>query len=212
MSFTSQQLAQASLISSVGGSVSSAVGSYYSTNAQQSSLSYQSDMAAINAGYSGINSKIAELGAETAMANGRQQIANYTMKVGQTMGTQRASQAANGIDMNSASASEVRASTEIAKDIDVGTLQQNAIRSAWGYRVAGLNADIQQNSQLASSSALSASASSLSGTSSAVSSLLNSAGSVASSWYKYSQAYGNTATGTGDVISGLYELNNGWSS
>lgn len=180
MSFSSEQMAQMALISKVGGTVNSAVGSYYSADSQTSSLAYQSAMSRINAGVANTNAdyitkvgnmnadaalawgdanaaaistvgdfnqRIAELAAQSSLAAGQQQIAAQTLKAGQVKGAQRAAMAANGIDLGEGSAAEVQVSTDMMKELDTNTLQANAVRTAWGYRAEGLNAQLQAQTQ-----------------------------------------------------------------
>jgi hypothetical protein len=172
MLFTSDQLAQASMFPQIGGALSSAIGGYYSAQSQQSSLRFQADMAAINA-------RIAELGAQSALNQGQQQVGALTLKAGQLKSSQRAAMAANGIDLGEGNAAEVQASTDIMKEIDANTLTANAVRSAWGYRTQSVN--YQNEAALRS-----ATADTISPFAAAATSLLGSAGSVANSWYNYS--------------------------
>jgi len=51
------------------------------------------------------------------------------MDAGQVKGKQRASQAANGVDLSVGSAAEVRASTDIITEIDKQQIETNAIRA-----------------------------------------------------------------------------------
>lgn len=199
----SSNLASASLIGQIGGGLTSAVGSYYSSAAQQSSLQAQAAMANTNA-------RISELGAQSALSQGQQQIASLTMRAGQLKGSQRAAQAANGIDIGSGSAAEVRASTDIMKEIDSNTAQANAVRTAWGYRTQGVN---YQNQALMDR----AGASTINPFGTAATSLLGSAGKVASSWYSLNKSgawnTGNvpqSLTSTDDPISIMGSVNNWW--
>jgi hypothetical protein len=104
----SNQLAQAAMFSQIGGALSSAIGSYYSAQSQKNNLRFQSDIA-------GINARIAELGAQSALNQGQQQVGALTLKAGQIKSSQRAAMAANGIDLGEGNAAEVQASTDIMK-------------------------------------------------------------------------------------------------
>lgn len=160
MSFSSTQVAQASLISQIGGGITSAIGGYYSAVAQKSALNF--------------NAKMADLQARGELEKGQHEVARLTMKAGQVKSAQRAAMAANGIDLGVGNAAEVQASTEILKEIDKNTLEANAIRSAWGYQVDALMGR--------------AKASTISPFGAAAGTLLTSAGSVADSWYKFKQS------------------------
>ena len=195
MGFSTGELASASLIGQIGGGLSSAVGGYYSANSQKSSLQFQSDIAGINASavqtVGDFNARIDEMGAQSALAAGQQQVAAQTLKAGQVMGAQRASLAANGVDLGQGSAAEVQASTSIMKDIDSNTIQANAIRNAWGYRTQGMNAklgaDIQSMNLNTTSAVDSAAANGINPLVSGGTTLLTGAGKVASSWYQYNK-------------------------
>ncbi len=171
MGFSSGQLAQAAMVSQIGGSVSGAAGSYYSAKSQASSLQFQSDIA-------GINARVAELGAQSELMKGERYVGVLTMRAGRVKSSQRAAMAANGIDLGEGNAAEVQASTDIMKEIDSNTLQANAVRSAWGYRTRSVN---YQNEAVLRS----ATADTISPFASAATSMLGSAGGVANTWYNY---------------------------
>lgn len=163
-----------SLASTVASAGSGIVGSYYSARGQRDNLNYQADIADTNA-------RIAELGAQSALMAGQRQIAAQTIRAGQLKGAQRVALAANGVDLGVGSAAELQASTEVLKEIDKNTLEANAVRNAWGYRTQGVNA--QNEARMAR-----AGASSINPAMSAGTTLLSSAGSVAESWYRYSES------------------------
>lgn len=163
-----------SVVSSIAGALSSAIGGFYSAKTQKYQLKTQAIMADTNA-------RIAELGAQSALLQGEREIGNLTLKAGQLKSTQRTAMAANGVDLGEGNAAEIQASTDIMKEIDKNTLQANAIRSAWGYRMQGVNF---QNEALMSRSA----ASGISPVASATTSLMTGAGNVASNWYMLNKA------------------------
>ena len=155
------------------GVLASAWGSRISAKNDRQNLKFQGDMARQNAAYSAkatllgasyaeamgrinanavrdtarANMQIAELGAQSALQQGQQQVASQTLKAGQLKATQRAAMAANGIDLGEGNAVDVLASTEIMKDIDKEQITSNAIRNAWGYRTQGVSAMIDGNTQ-----------------------------------------------------------------
>lgn len=53
----------------------------------------------------------------------------------QAIGTQRTAQAGNGIDVNSGSAAQLQDDTAMLGELDALTIQNNAAREAFGYRV-----------------------------------------------------------------------------
>lgn len=174
MSITASNMATASLAGQVGGGIASAAGSYFSASAQKASLKAQAAIADTNA-------RIAELGAQSAIRQGQQQVAALTLQAGQLKSRQRASMAANGIDLGEGNAAEIQATTDIMKEIDASTLTANAMRSAWGYRTQGVNMQNEALMQRATAGAINPFGS-------AATSLLGSAGSVASSWYAMNKA------------------------
>ena len=169
MGFSSSQLASASLIGQISGGVTSAIGGYFSAATQKATLKGQAAIADTNA-------RIAELGAQSILNQGQQQVGALTLKAGQLKSSQRAAMAANGIDLGTGSAVEIQASTDIMKEIDANTLTTNAVRSAWGYRTQAVNFENEALTKRATAGAISPFGS-------AAGSLLGSAGSVAGSWY-----------------------------
>ena len=116
----------------IGGAASSAIGSYYSAATQKINLKTQANLADINA-------RIAELGAQSALLQGQQQVGALTLNAGRLKSRQRAALAANGVDLGVGSAAEIQASTDIMKTIDANTLEANAVRTAWGMRTQATN-------------------------------------------------------------------------
>lgn len=186
--YTPTQLAQFSLVSQIGGAFSTAIGSYFSAQSQKSSLKFQADMADINA-------RMSEQSAQSALFQGQQQVGQITMQAGRIKSAQRAGQAANGIDLGEGNAAEVRASTDIMKEVDANTATANAVRSAWGYRTQAVNAQNDALMKRAQGGAISP-------FSSAASSLLGSAGSIAGSWYMMNKAGAIDSPSTGGIGDG----------
>lgn len=173
MGFTSTQMAFASAAMQTGGMVTSTIGSYNSAAIQKINLNTQAAIADSNA-------RIAEVGAQSALLRGQKQASALTLKAGQLKARQRASMAANGIDLGVGNAAEIQASTDIMAEIDKNTIETNAVYEAWGYRS---NATNYQNDALMKR----AGAGAISPFGSAASSLLGSAGSVASAWGNYAK-------------------------
>lgn len=167
-------LASLSLGLQTAGAISGAIGGFYSARMTKNQLAFEADMSRINA-------RIAELGARSAFEKGQKEVASLTMQAGQLKSRQRAAMAANGIDLGEGNAAEVQASTELMKEMDKQTLEANAVRSAWGYRVEAAN--LQSAAMMKEGSA-----SGISPLMAGASSLLTGAGQVASSWYQYNKA------------------------
>ncbi len=157
----------------IGGMISSSIGSFFSAETQKYQLKTQAIIADTNA-------RIAELGAQTALNQGQQEIGNLTLKAGHLKSAQRVAMAANGIDLGEGNAAEVLASTDIMKEVDKNTIQANAVRSAWGYRMQGTNF---QNEALTARNT----ASGISPGMAATSTLIGKATDVATSWYMMSE-------------------------
>jgi hypothetical protein len=169
----------------IGGALSSGIGSFYSAKTQKYQLQAQANMADTNA-------RIAELGAQSALNQGQQEVGSLTLQAGKLKSTQRASMAANGIDLGVGNAAEVQASTDIMKEIDTNTVTANALRSAWGYRMQSTNF---QNEALTARGA----SKSISPWMSGAGSLMTGAGQVAQNWYLMSKAGNAPNDGFGSV-------------
>ena len=158
----------------IAGMVSGAIGSYYSAKNQKIQLEGQARLDEINA-------RIAELGAQQELLRGEKEVGQISMQAGRLKSAQRVALAANGVDLGEGNAAELQASTDLMKEIDMNTVQANAIRSAWGYRTQGVNA---VNSAIARR----ATGAGISPGGQAFTTLLGSAGQVAGSWYQMTKA------------------------
>mgnify|MGYP003479613917 FL=1 len=170
MATTSPSLGYGGLFLNIGGALSGAIGSFYSAKVAKINLEGQAFIADTNA-------RIAELGAQSVLNQGQQEIGRVTMQAGRVKSAQRVALAANGVDLGEGNAAELQASTDIMKEIDRNTVEANAVRSAWGYRTQAVNS---QNDALIKR----ATADTISPFGSAATSLLGSAGNVATSWYQ----------------------------
>jgi hypothetical protein len=162
-----------SVVGSIFGAIGSMAGSYYSAKSAKSNLKFQSKMAEINA-------QIADIGYRNEILKGQRESGRLTLKAGQLKSSQRASLAANGVDLGVGSAAELQASTDIVKEMDALTIQANTLRSAWSFKQEGAN--------FRTAAAIgNANANSISPASSAFGSLVTSAPHVAEAWYRYSR-------------------------
>lgn len=168
-SFSTASLGSAGNMMSVGGAASSAIGSYYNAKAQQNALEYQAFTAETNA-------RLAERTAQSTLLQGEHQANQLQLRTAQLEGSQRASLAANGVDLGEGSAVRVLSDTEAMGKLDSETAYANAVKAAWGYRMTGTNYSNQARMAEAS-------ADSISPAGAAFTSLLGSAGSVAKNWY-----------------------------
>lgn len=129
-----------------------------------------------------INAGNAEQAAASAVTSGIGQATNTETKGAQTVASQRAAMAANGIDVNAAgTAQNVQDSTRYITSQNVDTITANATRAAMGYTQ-------QSQSDTANAAAYRAAASSVSPTMAGATSLLTSATGVASNWYRNQRA------------------------
>jgi hypothetical protein len=171
------------------GAASSALGAYYGAQSQKQSLELTANLADINA-------RMSESAAQQTLLTGQREEQKSRIATANLKGTQRASMAANGIDLGEGTAANVLTTTDVMGEIDANTIHANAVRSAWGYRTQSVN---QTNQALTSR----ASAGAINPGQAAMTSLLGSAGSVASNWYRYDKA-GAFGADKKDKISDFY--------
>lgn len=101
-------------------------------DAQSANSNYQAQVAANN-------SKIAEQNAQYATRAGEVQATNASMKNAAQVGAIRAAAAANNVDVNSGSESDVQASQRETGELNTLTTMNNAMLTAYGYRTQGVN-------------------------------------------------------------------------
>ena len=75
--------------------------------------------------------------AADARERGEEAVTDYRTDLGQLLSRQRATLAANGVDVTQGSAAAVRADTERIGDLDVARIRENARREAVGLRQQG---------------------------------------------------------------------------
>jgi hypothetical protein len=158
------------------GAASSAVGAYYKSASDKAQLE-------LSAGMADVDARMAEAAARTALNAGAREVQKSQLQTAGLKGTQRASMAANGVDLGEGSPLNVLNTTDTLGEIDANTLQANAIRQAMGYRTQAVNFTNQATTSRAGAGAISPSGA-------AFTSLLGSAGSVAAGWYQYSKVGG----------------------
>lgn len=79
------------------------------------------------------NARIARLQAEDALARGHEEEGRYGARLRGELGANRASTAAQGIDVGVGSAVDVQRDMEAMGELDKLTIRNNAAREAWGY-------------------------------------------------------------------------------
>ena len=168
------------------GAASSAMGSYYGAKSQKASLNLQATM-------SDLSARMSETTAQQTLLSGQREEQKSRIATANLKGTQRASMAANGIDLGEGTAAQILTSTDVMGEIDANTIQANAVRSAWGYRTQAVNQTNQASMSRAGADAISPFGS-------AATSLLSSAGAVAGNWYQYNKAGAGASPSTGDGL------------
>lgn len=159
----------------IAGGITQAAGAKAAGQAALQQNNYQ-------AGIAEINSKIATQNADYARNQGEIQATQYGIKSAQRQGAIRAGQGASGVDVNTGTAVDVRASQKKVSDMDLAQIRTNAAKTAYDfdaqavgfdnqatlYRMAGANAVTAANYQ-------------------ATASILGTVSSVASKWSQGSQ-------------------------
>lgn len=90
---------------------------------------------AFNSGMLKRNAALKEQAAQETIFAGDTSADWQRVRTGQGIGTQRSVQAANGIDVNSGSAAQLQDDTAMIGELDALTIQNNAAREAYGYRI-----------------------------------------------------------------------------
>ena len=85
------------------------------------------------------NARIAGMQADDAINRGAYEEARFREQIDQFIGTQRATQAASGTDVNYGSNVDVQADTAYLGELDALAIRMNAAREAWGYRVEAID-------------------------------------------------------------------------
>lgn len=151
----------------------SVVGSYMQARSQRAQLEAQAVIDEMNA-------RLAEQAAQGELMQGGRDQQSQMLKTAQLKSTQRAAMAAGNVDLGEGTALKVLTSTDVMGEIDKNTIAANALRSAWGYRMEGVNS---RNSAAMKRAA----AKSISPGMAAATSLITGAGQVAGNWYTMSK-------------------------
>jgi hypothetical protein len=172
----------------------SALGAVSAANAASNAAESSQTQLRFNASMAKINSQLSESNAQATLLAGQRAEQNVRLKTANLKSDQRASMAANGIDLGSQTALNILTSTDVMGEVDANQTAANALRAAWGYRTQAANYDAQ-------AAFASASADTISPRNAYTSTLLGSSGQVAMNWYIYSKGAGlattsGNATGT----------------
>lgn len=153
-----------------------AVGALSSSQASSKQAAATQQSEEIQAQTQANNATIANWDASDAITRGQQQAQQSQQNTASLASTQRATMAANGLDLTQGTPANILASTKYQGQLDTNTIQANAARQAWGYANQANNATT--NSQL-----LNFGAGQINPTQAGQTTLLGGAGQVASSWY-----------------------------
>lgn len=99
----------------------------------------QSQAGAYTAQVARNNQVTANQNADLALFRGDQQVSVSQQRTAQTIGAQRAGAGASGVDVNTGSPVRAQEDTARIGAMDAQTIQENAQRSAWGYRTQAEN-------------------------------------------------------------------------
>jgi|TARA_Y100000310_G_scaffold74983_1_gene71220 hypothetical protein len=181
-------LGKASIALQVAGTVSSAIGAFYSVKSAQ----YQAKSKALSLEFeqsmSYIDARNAERDAQATLLSGQYEVGKVGLQYGQVKEATLARQAASGIQGGVGSAGEIATSIEFAKEADQLTITRNAVRAASAHRTRRVN--VLARGRLAGVSAqnLRGTAGAMSPGLAGFSSLLGGAGGVARNWYDIERA------------------------
>lgn len=118
--------------SSASQGISSIGNAYSQSQAIRAQSRHQRDMLETN-------QRIAEMQADDAIKRGDKEAAKIGQQVKQTVGSQRAALAAQGIDVDVGSAADIQESTRALGVQDMQTVRMNAWKEAWGLKVEALS-------------------------------------------------------------------------
>lgn len=165
-------------IAGLAGGAMQAVGAVQSGYAKSEAASYRSQVAANNA-------QLAQDDAVREMQAGNTAAFNRGLKTRAQVASQKASQGASGIDVNTGSAVDVRAGTEMFGMLDALTIKSDAAKRAYARQVEATSYEAQSELDRAEAEqAVTAGWIQGAGT------LLSSASSVGGNWGKYQTMFG----------------------
>ena len=152
------------------GSVVSGIGAKYSGDANAAAYRYKAGVAMLNKQINDQNAKFSlQAGGIKGLEKG--------LEAGQEIGLTKAHQAASGIDVNTGTAADVRASQTKVAQFDQNVIEWDAEKTAYGYETRAAT-DVAE----ASLDSMSANVAERAGTISEIGSFLGGASSVSSKW------------------------------
>lgn len=166
----------------ISGVVQSAIGSYYTARAQQYELKSQASSLEFQQSMAAQNRRAAENDAQAELQAGQHEAALTGLRYGQVKAGARATQGARGVEAGFGSAAEELASIELAKEVDMFTINANATRAANAHRMRAVGFENQGRMAGVSAANARSAAGRISPGVSAGTSLLGNAGGVAREW------------------------------
>lgn len=127
MTGASGSLQELFLVSSGVSAVSGLASSVNQANAQRAQGGYENDVAGRNARYS-------EMQAADALRRGEMDASQYSARLRQLAGSQRAAAAASGVDPDAGSAADIQEDSAKLGALDLLNIRNNAAREVYGYQ------------------------------------------------------------------------------
>ena len=169
-------------LTSIAGAGLAAVGNFYAVKSQQNALKSEALSAEFAASMSALNARAAEQDAQAITEAGNREQSRVSQQYGQAKGAARAAMAGRGIQGGYGNAAEVQASIELAKQLDMNTINSNAVRASNAARTQAVNERNQSLLAGVSAANLRGTAGSLDPFSAGATSLLNSASGISQQW------------------------------
>lgn len=135
----------------ISGVLQSAIGSYYSAQAQKYELKSQASDLEFRQSMAARNARIAESDAQLELEAGKRESGRVSLHYRQVKQAAAASAAARGVQAGVGSAAEIQTSIEFAKEMDRNTIDANATRRANAHRARAV--DLQNMGRVAGVSA-----------------------------------------------------------
>ena len=157
----------------------SAYGKYEQGQATAQSMAYQAQVAANNA-------KIARQNAGLDIQAGEIAATNQGLRTRALIGREKAATAAGGVDVNTGSASEVRAGSAAMGMLDALTIRSDAAKKAWSDEVGATSQEAQSKLDMMESEQAKDA-----GDIGAIGSLLSGASTVGGNYFKFQNSFGS---------------------
>jgi hypothetical protein len=186
------------------GVLTSAVGAYSAAQGQKSAMRSQASALQYQADVSDMNARLAELEAQTEITSGQRRQQAVFLRGAQIRSNQRATTAANGIDLRSDTALRNFVSTDLMTKVDALTVEENYVRAANNARLKKVSYENDARMKRAGASGTLAQADAINPGTIAFNSLVQGATSVAGNWYFMNKvgAFGGSAAPARPASSG----------